>query len=603
VGSYIPDEVVEEIRTRSDIVEVISERIQLKKSGANYKGLCPFHSEKTPSFIVSPGKQIFHCFGCGTGGNVYQFIMQIENIPFPDAVLYLAKRYGIGIPEQKGKGINSSQKSILYNVNELASDFFRRQLLESPQGRAAREYLKKRGIKDDTANVFKIGYASPLREGIQQFFRDKGVSVDTQRLAGLIKEKEDGGGYIDKFRDRIIFPISDTEGRVVGFGGRILNDAEERPKYLNSPETPVYKKGDILYGLNLSKEQIRKTKEAFLVEGYFDLITAYQNGIKNIIATSGTALTENHAGVLKRYTDNITLLFDGDDAGRSASMRGGAALLNKGIKVKVIPLPSENDPDSFIKEKGMEGFLIAANEAKLYMEYIIEKTISESDMKNTDGKIKCVRTVLPYLSLISGSIERSAYLSLLADRTGVKEKAIMEEMNKQIVESRESRVESLKLRTPNSELRTPNSNKAERILVQLMLLDSKNIDKIKRHISADDFSDSDMAKITSILFSFSGREEVVTLSQVMDMLHEERLKRLASELAFENIEYQEVDRIISDCIRHMKKNIKNLIQQLKTAVLEDNRAQFKELQEQILKSKKLNNLSGGKNKLWEGSQR
>ncbi|MBI3600561.1 MAG: hypothetical protein HY097_07955, partial [Nitrospinae bacterium] len=268
------------------------------------------------------------------------------------------------------------------------------------------------------------------------------------------------------------------------------------------------------------------------------------------------------------------------------SMRGGVALLNKGIKVKVIPLPSEKDPDNFIKEKGMEGFLSAANGAKPYMEYIIEKAISESDMKNTDGKIKCVRTVLPYLSLLNSSIERSVYLSLLADRTGIKEKAIMEEMNKQRVESRESRVESQKPRTPNPEPQVP--NRAERILVQLMLLDSKNIDKIKRHISADDFNDSDMAKITSILFSLSGREEGVTLSQVMDMLHDERLKRLASELAFENIEYQEVDRNISDCIRYIKRSrmdIKNMVRQLKTAILDGNHKQFKELQEQILKSK------------------
>lgn len=586
MGSYIPDEIVDEIRTRSDIVEIISERIQLKKSGANYKGLCPFHSEKTPSFIVSQGKQIFHCFGCGAGGNVYQFVMQIENVPFPEAVLYLAKRYGIGIPQQKGKGINSGQKSILYNVNELASDFFRRQLLESPQGNAAREYLKKRGIKDDTADVFKIGYAPSLREGIQQFLKKKGFSIETQRLAGLIREKEDGG-YIDKFRDRIIFPISDTEGRVVGFGGRILNDAEERPKYLNSPETPVYKKSDILYGLNLSKEHIRKGKEAFLVEGYFDLITAYQNGVKNIISTSGTALTESHAGVLKRYTDNVTLIFDGDEAGKVASMRGGVALLNKGIKVKVIPLPSGNDPDSFIKEKGMEGFLGAAKGARLYMEYIIEKSVSESDMKNTDGKIGCVKTVLPYLSLINSSIERSVYISLLADRTGVKEKAIMEEMDKESrVRSKESGVGNSEFRTPNPESRT--SNKAERILVQLMLLDSKNINKIKSRISADDFNDGDMAKITSILFSLSVVEEGVMLSQVMDMLHEERLKRVVSELAFENIEYREVDRSISDCIRYIKKgrmDIKDMIRQLKTAIADGNHEQFKKLQDQILKSK------------------
>jgi len=588
VGSYIPDEIVEEIRTRSNIVEIISERIQLKKSGVNYKGLCPFHSEKTPSFIVSQGKQIFHCFGCGAGGNVYQFIMQIENIPFPDAVLYLAKRYGISIPEQKGKGINSSQKSIIYSVNELASDFFRKHLLESPQGRPAREYLKKRGINDDTADVFKIGYAPSLREGIRQFLKKNGISVETQKLAGLIKEKDDGGGYIDKFRDRIIFPIFDTEGRIVAFGGRILNDREERPKYLNSPETPVYKKSDILYGLNLSKEQIRKSKEAFLVEGYFDLITAYQNGVKNIIATSGTALTENHAGVLKRYTDNITLLFDGDEAGRSASMKGGVVLINKGIKVKVIPLPPGKDPDSFIKEKGMDGFLSIASAAKLYMEYIIEKAISETDIKNADGKIECIKTVIPYLSLINNSIERIAYLSLLADRTGIKEKAIMEEMDKESDRGKGQGARGKERLDPVPLTHTPSSNKAERILVQLMLLDSKNINKIKNRISADDFNDSDMANIASILFGLSVGENVVTLSKVMDMIHDERLKRVASELAFEDIEYREVDRNISDCVRYIKRSridIKNMIRQLKAAMTDGNHKQFKELQEQILKSK------------------
>ncbi len=588
MGSYIPDEIVEEIRTRSNIVEIISERIQLKKSGVNYKGLCPFHSEKTPSFIVSQGKQIFHCFGCGAGGNVYQFIMQIENIPFPDAVLYLAKRYGISIPEQKGKGINSSQKSIIYSVNELASDFFRKHLLESPQGRTAREYLKKRGINDDTADVFKIGYAPSLREGIRQFLKKNGISVETQKLAGLIKEKDDGGGYIDKFRDRIIFPIFDTEGRIVAFGGRILNDREERPKYLNSPETPVYKKSDILYGLNLSKEQIRKSKEAFLVEGYFDLITAYQNGVKNIIATSGTALTENHAGVLKRYTDNITLLFDGDEAGRSASMKGGVVLINKGIKVKVIPLPPGKDPDSFIKEKGMDGFLSIASAAKLYMEYIIEKAISETDIKNADGKIECIKTVIPYLSLINNSIERIAYLSLLADRTGIKEKAIMEEMDKESDRGKGQGARGKERLDPVPLTHTPSSNKAERILVQLMLLDSKNINKIKNRISADDFNDSDMANIASILFGLSVGENVVTLSKVMDMIHDERLKRVASELAFEDIEYREVDRNISDCVRYIKRSridIKNMIRQLKAAMTDGNHKQFKELQEQILKSK------------------
>src|SRR3989337_1388283 len=366
VVGYIPDELVEEIRARSDIVEVISDRILLKKSGANYKGLCPFHSEKTPSFIVSPAKQIFHCFGCNEGGNVYQFVMKIENISFPDSVLLLARKYGINITDQKIKGVNSSQKNTLYDVNAMAAEFFQRQLSDLPQGNTAREHLRKR---------------------------------------------ENGGGYVDRFRERIIFTISDSEGRVVGFGGRVLNDTDSRPKYLNSPETLVYKKGNILYGLNITKDSIRKSKEAFLVEGYFDLITVYQHGIKNIIATSGTALTEDHARILRRYTDTVTLVFDGDEAGRNASDRGGIVLLNGGVKGKVNSLPYGNEPDNFIREKRGEGFLNIARESKTFMEYIINKAIAESDLKSLDEKIRCINSIIPFLSIINNSVERSIYLS------------------------------------------------------------------------------------------------------------------------------------------------------------------------------------------------
>jgi len=589
VGGYIPDELVEEIRARSDIVEVISDRILLKKSGANYKGLCPFHSEKTPSFIVSPAKQIFHCFGCNEGGNVYQFVMKIENISFPDSVLLLARKYGINITDQKIKGVNSSQKNTLYDVNAMAAEFFQRQLSDLPQGKTAREYLRKRGITDNIIESFKIGYASTSWDGVHQFLKKKGISTDIQNSAGLIKERENGGGYVDRFRERIIFTISDSEGRVVGFGGRVLNDTDSRPKYLNSPETLVYKKGNILYGLNITKDSIRKSKEAFLVEGYFDLITVYQHGIKNIIATSGTALTEDHARILRRYTDTVTLVFDGDEAGRNASDRGGIVLLNGGVKVKVISLPHGNDPDNFIREKRGEGFLNIARESKTFMEYIINKAIAESDLKSLDEKIRCINSIIPFLSIINNSVERSIYLSLLAEKTGVSEKAIMDEMSKKEYRMQNTEYGTKKSSTSHSALRTPHShNKAERILVQLMLLDNKNIEKIKRHISIDDFKDNDLTEIASVLFTLSNSNDNITISHIMDMLSGERLKKLVSEMVFEDIEYQEVDKNIGDCIRYIKKNridINELVKQLKTAVSEGNHQQFKELQGQILKIK------------------
>ena len=589
MGGYIPDELIEEIRVRSDIVEVISDRILLKKSGANYKGLCPFHSEKTPSFTVSPAKQIFHCFGCNEGGNVYQFVMKIENISFPDSVLLLARKYGINITDQKIKGVNSSQKNTLYDVNAMAAEFFQRQLSDLPQGKTAREYLRKRGITDNIIESFKIGYASTSWDGVHQFLKKKGISTDIQNSAGLIKERENGGGYVDRFRERIIFTISDSEGRVVGFGGRVLNDTDSRPKYLNSPETLVYKKGNILYGLNITKDSIRKSKEAFLVEGYFDLITVYQHGIKNIIATSGTALTEGHARILRRYTDTVTLVFDGDEAGRNASDRGGIVLLNGGVKVKVISLPYGNDPDNFIREKRGEGFLNIARESKTFMEYIINKAIAESDLKSLDEKITCINSIIPFLSIINNSVERSIYLSLLAEKTGVSEKAIMDEMSKKEYRMQNTEYGTKKSSTSHSALRTPHShNKAERILVQLMLLDNKNIEKVKRHISIDDFKDNDLTEIASVLFTLSNSNDNITISHIMDMLSGERLKKLVSEMVFEDIEYQEVDKNIGDCIRYIKKNridINELVKQLKTAVSEGNHQQFKELQGQILKIK------------------
>jgi DNA primase len=344
MAGLIPRDIVERITNDSDIVAVISEFVNLKKSGKDYKGLCPFHQEKTPSFYVVPGKGFYHCFGCSGGGNVVNFIMEHERLDYPGALRYLAVKAGISIPETGGLKSDSDR---LYNALSLAAGYFEDSLWSNPSERA-KKYLKSRRISKSTAQIFGIGFAPPGWDGLMKAVSPKGVKPSDLEMTGLAIKKE---GYYDRFRNRLMIPIRTVGGRVVGFGGRVL-PGDDSPKYINSPETDVYKKGRILFGLGISKNDVRDKNEAVVVEGYFDLITLYQSGIKNVVAVSGTGFTIEQATLLARFCERVVLLYDSDSAGVKAAFRACGILYNSGLEPRLVRLPKGFDPDSFVKEKG-----------------------------------------------------------------------------------------------------------------------------------------------------------------------------------------------------------------------------------------------------------
>ncbi|MBI5807864.1 MAG: DNA primase, partial [Ignavibacteriales bacterium] len=364
----IPEKQIDEIRNASDIVDIISGFIQLKKRGKNFIGLCPFHQEKTPSFTVSEEKQIYHCFGCGAGGNVFKFLMDYKNISFVEAVEEIAEHVGIKIQYDSAPSEQQNELEVFYEINLLAARFFSDQLLKSENGESAREYLKNRGIKLQTQKIFGIGFAPFSRESFLNLAKENKIDLQKAKQLGLI-DTNDKGEYYDKFRGRIIFPIFSPNGRVIAFGGRIFSGETNAAKYLNSPESPVYSKRKSLYGLFHSKDEIRKLDRAILVEGYMDLISLYQAGVKNVVASSGTSLTDEQVQLLSRFTKNVLVLFDADSAGEKAALRSIEILLKQNFEVKIISLPKGEDPDSFINKFGKEQFEEEISRAQNFFEY------------------------------------------------------------------------------------------------------------------------------------------------------------------------------------------------------------------------------------------
>ncbi len=331
-------DLLEEIRNHCDIVNIISEYVHLKPAGKGFRGLCPFHEEKTPSFMVSPEKQLFHCFGCGEGGNVYNFIMKYEKVSFFEAVKMLAKKSGVSLPANEEKeNILYRKKERLSKLNNLVANYYREGLFRTPQGEKILNYLKKRGINDSTIEKYKLGYASAGWDVLTDFLNKKGYSYEDLIKVGLIKKSKTEGKFLDYFRNRIIFPIFDLQGRIIGFGGRVLDDS--LPKYINSPETLIYNKGSNLYSLNFAKEDIRKNNSAIIVEGYTDVLITQQYGFNNVVASLGTALTIKQIELIKRFTDTVLIAYDADSAGNMATLRSLDLLVKSGLEVKVIDLP------------------------------------------------------------------------------------------------------------------------------------------------------------------------------------------------------------------------------------------------------------------------
>jgi len=425
---YFPEEKLTEIRNTANISDIISERVVLKKAGKDLVGLCPFHSEKTPSFTVSPAKQIFHCFGCGAGGNVFSFLMKYDGIGFVEAVQSLARRYGIQLPSSE---MTPAQKKIvserdrLFDLNKQIMMFYKEQLSDRSIGKTGREYLEKRGFNQEIIDQFSLGFAPDGWDSLIGFFRKIKTSQALAEKTGLIIPKKNKGFY-DRFRNRIMFPIYDVTNQIIGFGGRVLDDS--KPKYLNSPETIIYNKSRSLYGVQAAKEKARETGHIYIVEGYFDLLALQQHGIKNSVATLGTSLTPDHVRMLKRgFAQKSFLVFDSDDAGLKAAHRSISIFMNEGMDAAVIVLPKGYDPDSYIFKNGRDAFLQASEKAFSMMEFLVETAVKIHGL-SMEGKVRIISDLKEPLSQINDAVAKSIYIKYLAERLNIDETAIFEKI-------------------------------------------------------------------------------------------------------------------------------------------------------------------------------
>ncbi len=417
-GNY-SEEQVREIRERCDIVELVGTRVQLKRSGANHTGLCPFHQEKTPSFSVNSAKQIFHCFGCGVGGDAYSFLMQMDGLAFPDAVRALAERVGIQLEVQEADPETlrrREERERLLRINEVACGFYHSILLEAPEGAPGRRYLRQRGYDGETARRFRLGFAPAAWDALAKHLEKKGFDAQSVRKVGLIRPRKEGAGDYDLFRNRLLFPIQELQGRVVAFGGRALDDS--LPKYINSPESPVYHKGGILYGLYQGREVMRKQGEGILVEGYFDVLALHRAGFEQVAAPCGTALTEDQAQLLKRYCGRVLTLFDQDAAGEKASYKAMEVFLQTELPAAMISLEQGEDPDSFLRSHSAEDFAEKVLQARPLLEGFMEKMLREAG-DGIEEKARAAEKVMAVIRQVRSEIERSLYLKSLAARSGI----------------------------------------------------------------------------------------------------------------------------------------------------------------------------------------
>lgn len=465
-------EIIDQIRQVANIVEVASLYTTLRKRGKKHVGLCPFHSEKDPSFTVDSEKQLFHCFGCGVGGDVFTLVMEKENLTFPEALKYFAEKYHIPLPRQAKLSpelIKLEEK--IFKLNEMALAFFRRNLFQTKEGEGALGYLRKRNLSDETLEALKVGYAPNSWNALLAYFQGKGVDLPLLEKAGLIHPGQKKPDFYDRFRGRIIFPIFSLTGKVVAFGGRTNIDAD--PKYLNSPDTPVYSKGKVLYGLNWTKETVREAEEAILVEGYTDFASLYQAGIKNIVASLGTSLTAHQVSLAMRFAPKIIVNYDGDAAGKNAAFRAVPICFEKGMQVNVLALPENMDPDAYIRKYGRIPYLDLVKKSVSGLKFLIDTTLQTGRMNIPEEKARIVRSIVSEIEKIPDTIVRSEYLRQASDHLSVDES-----MLRRIIEkpSSEQAGEEREFFLP-----------AEKRLLQILLENNRIAPQVWIKMKAEDF--------------------------------------------------------------------------------------------------------------------
>lgn len=564
---------VDEIKSRCNIVDVIGQAVPLKRSGSNYKGRCPFHNEKTPSFVVSETKQIFTCFGCGATGDVISFVEKYYQLDFMQAVEKLADEYGIDIQKDFHK---SEDKGLSYTINREAAKFFYRAFRE--RANPGYTYMKGRGITPEILNKFGIGYADDTWDSLYHHLTAMGYSKEKLVELGLISQSK--GNYYDKFRGRVMFPIINTSGKIIGFGGRVLGDGE--PKYLNSPESSVFQKKNNLYGLNITRQEIHKEDQAILVEGYMDVISLYQSGVRTVSASLGTALTENQARLLKRYTENVVLSYDADQAGINAALRGLDILHREKIKVRVLHVSEGKDPDEFVKKNGKAAFMELVKQALPYADYRLHLIRKECQLDTTEGRVEFLKRAAEVLRNLS-PVEADIYIKKLAEETKISEGAIRletignnsEKQSSQWVEHRPKDMDKL----------PSNITSLEKNMIKLMLHSSSYYPKILPYEKAAFTSPSGQNIYKSIKEIYEEHEEL-DIPRLMDMLEQEDVRELES--IMENVRLAgKEEQLFSDCINAIKRNEltrkeQELIMRLSMAE-EENEDTITELTQELMK--------------------
>jgi DNA primase len=577
----VQNNLTEEIKSRLDIVDVISDYLSLKKTGQNWKGLCPFHSEKTPSFMVSSSKQIFHCFGCGIGGNIFDFLMKYEGLSFKESLQSLAKKAGIEINKSQRRHVEAGEKEAMLNAHRDAAVFYQQNLQKHSK---AVEYFKKRGIKDQALKQFSLGYAPDKWDALCSHLKRRGYTPALMKKAGLVVQGQ--RGLYDTFRNRILFPLSSLSGDVIAFGGRVMDDS--MPKYLNSPDSPVFSKGKILYGLNLAKESIRKTGYVIFVEGYLDVIAAHMHGFTNTVAPLGTALTQEHGKLIKRFAQNAILVFDGDPSGRRAAKSSINILfesaVESGLNVRILLLPEGEDPDSFLLHNGKEAFSDLLKRAVNLVDFFV---MQEGDKKAN------AQEAIEIISRIPNSVTRGEFVKLLSEKLGIREFFIMEEMQKERKRHLFRNKPRQYTRTTDREITQIPRNKAsvkpteELYLIQLVLQCPDKAERILEHIFTDDVVDP---VIKSVFHKMkSGVIDYNSLIADSD----ENGRSLLTELLFKNT-FEDPEKILEDCLRRLKSKKRQMIlnelqEKIKKAELDKDRELLKKL---LFKKQELLRLKG-----------
>ncbi len=564
----IPEEKIAQVRDATDIVELISNYLTLKRSGKGFQGLCPFHADNSPSFHVNPNTQLYYCFGCHKGGNVFNFLMEMEKMSFVEAVEFLAQKAGISLPRSPVDDRREQEREALYFVNRWAANFFYKNLL-SPVGKGALDYLQARGINREMIKTFGLGYSLPEWDGlIQQAQRDS-VSIDILFKAGLII-KRDSGGYYDRFRGRLMVPIIDLYKKVLGFGARRLIE-DNSPKYINSPETPIYQKGQILFGLYQSRDAIKQQDQAILVEGYFDLISLYQAGIRNVVATSGTALTAAQARLIRRFTENVVLLYDADTAGSLAAMRGADIFLDEDLEVKIVTLPPGHDPDSYIRQRGVDYFKQVLSFAKPMIKFKIDTLSKTLDLSTSQGKSQLIDSLLESIMRIKDSIKQNLALKEVAEHFGLDERSLMDRLlyKKRSGPFRPGIAVPAQPQTEQPKARPKSKyDLAEEDLVRLALQDGQLLAFIAKHLSDEEISDPEIRSIFAIIRQLSHADHRVAPQQVIESMTDPKTSaRLAKIMSTSYSDDVDLQKLAEDCLVLLKRRrLENILSNVENEI-------------------------------------